>query len=392
MRLLGFFDSEKQAYRFYAYLLQEGIQNTYEPFVDAHTKRRSYRIWITQEDDLPAAEALLEKFQANPDDPLFQKIEVPFAAPNEEEMAETSSAQHPKNPRTFGFKVRLAPRVQSGSFGITQLIILICALTFFWDSKQKDKIKEEKGVLGEQLILTSLEKKLLFDYPNSRQVVDEVLETLPLKSYKDVKELPEQQRALIDKAEALPAWKGVYDFILHWKTMTLQQLEKAPRFEKISQGEIWRLITPCLLHHDFLHILFNMAWVWMLGKQIELRLRKTRMVLLMLIIGVISNVAQYLVSGPYFLGYSGIVVGMAGFIWVRQKLAPWEGYPLQRSTFIFLLIFVLAMTALGALAFFLEYFSLVNISASIANTAHIVGGLVGMGLGALPLFAKRSSS
>ena len=45
--------------------------------------------------------------------------------------------------------------------------------------------------------------------------------------------------------------------------------KEIPLFEKIRQGELWRLFTPCILHRDFLHILFNMIWVWILVKQIE---------------------------------------------------------------------------------------------------------------------------
>jgi murein DD-endopeptidase MepM/ murein hydrolase activator NlpD len=47
--------------------------------------------------------------------------------------------------------------------------------------------------------------------------------------------------------------------------------------EKISQGQVWRLFTPCLMHRDFLHILFNMVWVWLLAKQVEERMRKFKM-------------------------------------------------------------------------------------------------------------------
>jgi GlpG protein len=96
-------------------------------------------------------------------------------------------------------------------------------------------------------------------------------------------------------------------------------------------------------------------------------------------------------SGPYFLGFSGIVVGMAGFIWVRQKIAPWEGYPLQRNTALFLLLFVLAMFGLEVVTFILQMMSVIKIAPNIANTAHIVGGLAGMLLGKLSFFGRRMS-
>ena len=94
-------------------------------------------------------------------------------------------------------------------------------------------------------------------------------------------------------------------------------------------------------------------------------------------------------SGPFFLGYSGIVMGLAGFIWQRERIAPWEGYPLQRSVVIFLAVFVLAMFALqfGSFLFFL--FTDSTFAPNIANTAHIAGALLGVGLARLPYFAAR---
>jgi GlpG protein len=178
--------------------------------------------------------------------------------------------------------------------------------------------------------------------------------------------------------EQKPLWSGILG----------NNSPNAEMFTKIREGQIWRLFSPCVMHRDFLHILFNMIWVLILGKQLEQRLRPWRYVALMLIIGVLSNIAQYLISGPLFLGYSGIVVGMAGFIWVRQKIAPWEGYPLQKSTLIFLLLFVIAMFALEVGSFVLEHLHVLNLSANIANTAHIAGGIIGIILGYIPFLAR----
>jgi GlpG protein len=184
---------------------------------------------------------------------------------------------------------------------------------------------------------------------------------------------------------------GIYHYFAVQKNQGSESSQDLHLFEKIRQGEFWRLFTPCLLHRDFLHILFNMVWVWILTKQIEERLRIWKICLMILIIGVISNTVQYFVSGPYFLGFSGVVVGMAGFIWMRQKIAPWEGYPLQRSTILFLLFFVVAMFALELITFSLQLFSVIQISPNIANTAHIIGGIVGILLGRMPFFSRGPS-
>ncbi|MBI3236163.1 MAG: rhomboid family intramembrane serine protease, partial [Chlamydiales bacterium] len=120
----------------------------------------------------------------------------------------------------------------------------------------------------------------------------------------------------------------------------------------------------------------------------EGRISRFKLLLFILIVGIVSNTAQYLASGPYFLGYSGIVVGMAGFIWMRQRQAPWEGYPLPKATSLFFFFFVLAMVALDLIALGLRSFFSFELTANIANTAHIVGGLCGIFLGKLSFFAR----
>ena len=253
-------------------------------------------------------------------------------------------------------------------------------------------MQEFRGHLASELEFTPLERVTLFDYPHAYQVLASVLATIPsedLKDAKSLKDLPSAERESIEQAEKIPSWKGLYDLFVKMKKGDDEP--PPPLFEKIRQGEIWRLISPIFMHGGFLHILFNMAWLWILGRQIEERIGVMRMALLISVIAVISNVFQYLMGGPFFLGFSGAVVGMAGFIWMRQKVAPWEGYPLQRTTAFFILIFVIAMFALELFSFAMQIFVKSELSANIANTAHIIGGLVGMALGRLPLFKRRAA-
>ena len=126
----------------------------------------------------------------------------------------------------------------------------------------------------------------------------------------------------------------------------------------------------------------------MLGTQIEARIKSWQYLLLTVLIGVISNTCQYLVSGPLFIGYSGIICGLAGFIWMRQKRAPWEGYPLHRSALVFLAIFIVGMFALQVVSFVLIRYNIANFPLNIANTAHLSGAISGLVLGRIPFFSK----
>jgi rhomboid protease GlpG len=205
-----------------------------------------------------------------------------------------------------------------------------------------------------------------------------------------VKQLSPEGQECYEKVKKAPTWKGYVDLIVTRSWKDYDNLPPGTLFGSIRQGEVWRLFTPVLLHGNLLHILFNMAWVWLLGRQIELRIGIIRYLLFSLIVGIIANIGQYLISGPEFLGYSGIVMGMVGFIWMRQKKAPWEGYPLHPTVIRFLLIYIAALLGLEIVSMALDYFHVTELYANIANTAHIIGGMTGIALARLPFFSRST--
>lgn len=156
----------------------------------------------------------------------------------------------------------------------------------------------------------------------------------------------------------------------------------------IIDGQYWRLITPVFLHGGVVHLAFNMIWLWMLGLHVEQQIGPWRYLLLSFLIAIISNQAQYSVSGPYFLGYSAIICGLAGFIWTRQRRAPFEGYRFAKEI-AFLAFFVLIVAAYALISNLWVFFFQIESIDKIANTAHLVGGAVGALLGYLPFFNKR---
>ena len=186
-------------------------------------------------------------------------------------------------------------------------------------------------------------------------------------------------------------WRGIYEVILLKAKTGDASLALGPMFVKIREGEVWRLFSPALLHGGFLHILFNMIWLWVLGRPIEQRIGAFRTILLTLFFGIGTNTIQYLISGPFFLGYSGIIMGLAGFIWMRERVAPWEGYPLNRSTIIFLGLFVFSMFALQAASFLVQLLTNLPFVLNIANAAHVGGGFLGALLGRCSFFAWRTT-
>lgn len=141
---------------------------------------------------------------------------------------------------------------------------------------------------------------------------------------------------------------------------------------EIFAGEIWRLFTPIFLHFGPLHLLFNMLWLKDLGTAIERRHNSLVLAMLIMAIASASNLAQYLVRGPTFGGMSGVVYGLFGYIWMQSRYNPSSGFHLDKQIVTMMIAW-----------FFL---CLSGLAGPIANTAHGVGLLSGMGIGYITAF------
>ena len=381
MRLIGDLDTEKDAIVFSQFLQSEKIKNRYDPFEELSSGRKGFHIWIYEEDDCDHATTFFEKFKQNPTDPIFEGS-VPLP-PIDESVQEFKTEEKGKV-----LKLSIKRKVAPFAYILTYSLFFICIALFLINMAERKTIEKDQGHLAEQILLTPVQKALMFDYPAAMQALEAVVAKFPVTTEEDIASLPQKSQQVYAEAEKLPYWKGFYAMLMQYKQKPLMADVDVPLFEKIRQGEVWRLFTPCLLHSDFLHILFNMAWLWVLGRQIEQRISKARLLLFVLFVGITSNVLQYLMNGPFFLGYSGVVVGMAGFIWSRQRVAPWDGYPLQRTTLLFIVFFVIVMFVLEIASFVLHYLSYSELTPNIANTAHVVGGLAGALLGRFKFFAR----
>jgi GlpG protein len=144
---------------------------------------------------------------------------------------------------------------------------------------------------------------------------------------------------------------------------------------EVRHGEVWRLITPIFIHMGLPHLLFNMLWLKGLGSMIEARQGTFKLLLVVLVIGVGSNLGQDLVGGPAFGGMSGVLYGLFGFIWMRGKLDPASGLRLNQADVVMMVGW-----------FFLCLFHIIP---HVANGAHGVGLAMGMIWGAAPPLAKK---
>ncbi len=364
MRLIGTLSNEHHARQFVAAVSEKGIDITCEMSFDAPSGHMAYAIWVHDEDRIAEVAELFTRFQREPEAPEFRVATPPLSTPIQTAPLTSFRRRTP----------------------VTLFFLILCALVFLLNQLQELSL-DRKGLPDAVFRLTPLQEALLFDVPPPLLSLEQLIQKLPsdAKRTKIPPELAEEMRAL----KTAPYWRGAYDLILRKVRGEDEAIAKGPLFERIAQGEVWRLFSPALLHNDFLHILFNMIWLFMLGRPIEERIGPVKTLGLTLVLGVGSNIAQYLMGGPLFLGYSGIVLGLAAFTWSRERIAPWEGYPLHRSTILFLILFVLAMAALQLASFLMLTFTNIEFSPNIANTAHIAGALLGAALGRFSLFAWK---
>lgn len=360
MRLVGKIESGEFARKFSHFLKKEKIEATIDQEKDERGQA-IYLVWIHDEDKIFEAKKLFQTFMENPQD---SKYDI-WVQPVQEIVQEAPP-----------------PLQKKDSHILTSVLIAICAFIYLLNLMQEISISKDSK---EQMVavITPIQLALFYDAPSFVIQMSKILKEYPLKAFKESSPELEQK---IAKIERLPQWRGGYTWLLN--TVTKKPQPIGPMFVKIRQKEIWRLFSPCILHTSILHLAFNMLWLWVLGRQIEGKVKKWKMLFMILIAGIITNTCQYLMSGPLFLGFSGVVVTMAGFIWARQKQAPWEGYILNRSTFLFLAIFVFGMLGLQIALFIFQSLGY-QFDLNIANTAHIVGGITGYLMGRGSLFAME---
>ena len=228
-------------------------------------------IWVREEDHLPAARAELAAFLADPDAPRFADAEK-HAAAVAKEAAKRAKARRGRTVR--GRDVFDAPVWKRAPVSCG-LIAACCVVALCgWDPRES-----------------------LFGLWTRQEPVLEWLWIAPW-----VRE-----------------GNGVF-----WR----------PLGDVLAAGQLWRVLTPALLHANPLHLLFNMSFVWRLGTVLEARFGPWRYLACVLATAAVSNVAEYYLDmrlylpilglfaydpNPLFGGMSGVAVGLFGFAWGRMK-------------------------------------------------------------------------
>ena len=154
-----------------------------------------------------------------------------------------------------------------------------------------------------------------------------------------------------------------------------------PLGQTLAEGQWWRLLTPMLIHFSWLHIVFNLLWVWEIGRRIEVINGTLALFWLVAVASVMANGTQFMMSGPgFFGGMSGVVFGLLGHSLVWSRLVPERTAGVASGIYIFMLIY-LAVGFTGAI-------DLLGLG-KLANGAHLGGLIAGLVTGGLAALSVR---
>ncbi|MFQ3788411.1 rhomboid family intramembrane serine protease [Halomonas sp. A29] len=140
----------------------------------------------------------------------------------------------------------------------------------------------------------------------------------------------------------------------------------------LTSGQVWRLLSPAFIHFGWMHLIFNMMWLWYFGRQVETLQGSGRMLAILLVAGIGANLAQYATGTVLFGGMSGVDFALLGYVWLMSRRAPRSGFFVPQMLVVFMLGWmVFTMTDMaGAVGF-----------GNVANEAHLGGLVVGLAMG-----------
>lgn len=162
----------------------------------------------------------------------------------------------------------------------------------------------------------------------------------------------------------------VYLWLLVWPQSALHSLMFFTAWPHGADMVSYRWLSPMFLHFSAAHLLMNLSVLMMFGGLIERCQGARPLLMLTLVCGVSANIAQYLLAGPMFGGFSGVGYGIIGFYFVMGKRAPALNYPFAKANFVLAVVFML-----------FGFADLLWVNT--ANWAHLIGMLAGIAVAAL---------
>jgi GlpG protein len=314
MRMIGTIPRADAAERFSDYLLASGVEN----MVEESPANGEWSVWVEHDDDIDRGKNELATFLSDPNHARYQ------AAARAQTIRKEQEKQQERRRRKFiDVRTRWG---QPQQWNAPLTLILIALSILFSFASGSIGIGPKRAAVLDKLLFISADQPAFAQWQNEHPELDD-------RSDREV-------------------------YLRYWLYI-------------LRRGEVWRLITPIFLHFNLLHLLFNLFWTRDLGGMIELRRGTWRLLGIVLISAIISNLAQYLYEmGPIFGGMSGVVYALFGYVWVKGRYQPHLGIGIHpQAAGIMIAWLILCMTGWVG---------------PIANAAHVAGLIVGAATAWLP--------
>jgi len=118
----------------------------------------------------------------------------------------------------------------------------------------------------------------------------------------------------------------------------------------IARGQIWRLVTPVMLHANLTHLLFNVFFQLRMGFGMETQFGRNKMMLIYFACGVFGNLLSA-AADPFKLavGASTAGFGLIG-VWLAEILLSWEILgPARERTIIWIAFMLISVTTMSSM-------------------------------------------
>ena len=313
MRYLAQIEGKQRAEAFVAYLLTQTIATHIEGVAG---NEQLWEVWIRDEDSIARAQAELEQFNANPKDAKYSAAvtEARQIIKQKQEAAKAAA----KNIKQVNYR---SPNSLTGG-RIPPLTMTLLAIS----------------------IVVSLMTNFM----------------RPAKDYK-------LGHTMIDKLSFVSPL--AYEKSGHDPAASLRR------------GEVWRAVTPVFLHGSPVHLAMNMFVLVMLGRITERLVGTPRYALMILLLAALPMLLACLMppsldGTPFTVGISGVVYGLAAYLWIVSMQRPELGFRIPTSM-IALLLIVVAVGFSGMLP-----------QLRLSNWGHLGGFVVGLALAMVSTASK----
>lgn len=308
MRRIGTVETSSLASRFSDYLVTQGISVTVDP-TEATAETKEFAIWVKDEKRVEEAKAALAEFLRDPNAARYQ-VSNEAAKQRAREAAE--NIRRLKNLKSG--TVRPSGFSQGARPVVIITTIIVCLIAGFATNFGRPRI-----------------------------------------------------RVSSDGRPSLPAEYYRFDAL---KFVSMEDWRKTDdAFASIRKGEVWRLLTPAILHGNIGHFAMNMLSLFVLGVAIERIQGRFVIALLLIVTAIAGTIVQALWpeqygGGPNAVGASGAAFGLLGYIWMRPFYHSDLPIAIPPSGLILALMFLLLGIA--------------GVIQGIANGAHVGGLVAGM--------------